>query len=110
MWEDELDESEMRSSLEVGMALDGEFPGGKKEALAVTILDADPVTVLKMPEDTTAPFWLAVSLAALFAGLLLRLHWLTALGATGVAGALVWWTWPRRPLLERRAATEEAHG
>ena len=103
LWEDQLDESDERSTLDEGMVLDH-----GKEALGVSLLDAEPQVILKMPEDTTAPFWLTVSCAVLFTGLLFHAWWAVILGGLGATGALVAWTWPRRKLLER-ASEEEAH-
>jgi len=105
LWEDDLGEDEHRSSIEEGMALDQ-----GKEALAVSILDAEPERILKMPEDTLAPFSLAVAAAVLFVGLLLHLWWLAALGGIGTVLALAAWNWPRRKLLEREPAPHEGIG
>ncbi len=99
LWEDALDETEHRSSFDEGMTLDE-----GKEALAVSILDAEPDRILKMPEDTTAPFWLTVATTVLFVGLLLRQWWLVAIGGVGVAAALAFWNRPRTNLLEREPA------
>ncbi len=99
LWEDALDENEHRSSFDEGMTLDD-----GKEALAVSILDAEPERILKMPEDTTAPFWLTVGTTVLFLGLLLRQWWLVAIGAVLVVAALAFWNRPRTNLLEREPA------
>jgi heme/copper-type cytochrome/quinol oxidase subunit 1 len=99
LWEDRLDESEARSNLEEGLILDC-----GKETLATTPLDAEPERILEMTGDTSAPFWLAVGMTALFAGLLLKL-WLVV-GAAGVIvlAALIFWMWPRHALHQREAA------
>ncbi len=98
LWEDQLQESDTRSSVDTGMILDD-----KKEFLAVTSLDGQPDMILKGPEDTLSPFFLATGLLVLFAGLLLNWWWLAGLGGLVVTGALFVWSWPRRYLLEREA-------
>ncbi|MGN6500476.1 MAG: hypothetical protein ACTHKM_10050, partial [Tsuneonella sp.] len=105
MWEDQLGEGEHRSSIAEGMVLDH-----GKEALAVSVLDAEPNRILRMPEDTLAPFCLAVAATVLFAGLLVHLWWLAAVGGFGVAAALFAWTRPRRELLEREPGAHPERG
>jgi cytochrome c oxidase subunit 1/cytochrome c oxidase subunit I+III len=111
LWEEQLEESEHRSSIEEGMTLEE-----GKEALAVSILDGEPERILKMPEDTTAPFWLTVATTVLFGGLLFREWWIVAIGGVGAIAALIEWNRPRRNLLERETvphrepATEGADG
>ncbi|RST31241.1 cytochrome c oxidase subunit I [Sphingomonas ginkgonis] len=99
LWEDRLQERDERSNLGEGMLLDQ-----GKLALATSSLDAEPLRILEMPEDTIIPFLLSVSLLLLFFGLLLKNVPLTLIG--GIAGALslVGWFWPRLGLLEREAA------
>ncbi|MGN6496192.1 MAG: cytochrome c oxidase subunit I, partial [Tsuneonella sp.] len=105
LWEDQLGEGEHRSSIAEGMVLDH-----GKEALAVSVLDAEPNRILRMPEDTPAPFCLAVAATVLFTGLLAHLWWLAAVGGLGVAAALFAWTRPRRELLEREPGAHPARG
>jgi cytochrome c oxidase subunit 1/cytochrome c oxidase subunit I+III len=64
--------------------------------LATSWLDAEPQAIAKMPEDTITPFLLALGMAAVFIGLVLKLSWLALAGAifTLVIGAL--WLWPQR--------------
>ncbi|WP_423141749.1 cytochrome c oxidase subunit I [Parablastomonas sp. CN1-191] len=103
LWEDMLDESEFRSALDEGMTLeDG------KEALAVSILDGEPDRILKMPEDTMAPFWLTAAVTLLFVGLLFHGWWLVGLAGLGAALALLAWNLPRLKLLEREPARRES--
>jgi heme/copper-type cytochrome/quinol oxidase subunit 1 len=62
--------------------------------LSTSALDAAPRAVAKMPEDTLAPFLLAVLLTALFTALLLKS--LVAAGAIAVAclAMAAYWLWP----------------
>nr|WP_253201527.1 cytochrome c oxidase subunit I [Sphingomonas quercus] len=99
LWEDDLDEGRARSTLDRGMTL-----AHGKEALATTSLDGEPDMILKMPEDTLAPLMLTLALTLLFAAMLGKLWWLAAIGSGAVLAALIFWTWPRRQLLEREAA------
>ena len=99
LWEDRLQESDKRSNLLEGLILDDE-----KEAIATSGLDAEPQRILKMPEDTLVPFFLAVALLLLFTGLLLQVTWLTILASAVIAVDLIMWFWPRLKLLEREPA------
>ncbi len=98
LWEAELKE-ELRSSLDRGLLLDK-----AKEALGTTPLDALPDMILRMPEDTTAPFVLTLGLGVLFTGMILKLWLLMLAGAIVLSAALVVWLWPRRELREREPA------
>jgi len=98
LWEGYLDE-EVRSSLDRGLLLDK-----AKESLGTTPLDALPDMILRMPEDTSAPFVLTLGLGALFAGLILKSWLLMICGLIILTAALLVWLWPRRELREREAA------
>jgi cytochrome c oxidase subunit I len=101
LWEDSLEEGEERSALHRGMTLDE-----GKEALSTTPMDAEPERIVKMPEDSYAPFLLTLALALLFTAMLLKLTLVIAIAIVAVVAALLLWLWPRRELLER----EPAHG
>ena len=88
-----------RSELRVGLALDR-----GKEALATTALDAVPDAILKMPDDSPAPFIVTLAMSVGFAGLLLQAWWLAGAGAIAVLAGLLVWLWPEREL-EQRAGT-----
>jgi cytochrome c oxidase subunit I+III len=93
LWEDRLEDTPHRSSLGEGMALEH-----GKEAIATSPLDAEPDLILKMPEDSLAPFILSLALTAFFAGLLVHLWWLAG-GATALGlFSLLVWLWPRAEL------------
>jgi len=99
LWENRLQESRARSTLDRGMTLDH-----GKETLTTTPMDAEPERIVEMPEGSYAPLLLTAGLATLFAGLALK-AWPIA-GASGllVFAALLFWLWPRRQLLERAPA------
>lgn len=93
LWEDRLDETHGETSLKRGLVLDK-----GKEALATTILDAEPDVILKMPEDTPWPFLTTVAMGAGFTGLLLHWWWFAAASWLAVGVALLFWLWPRANL------------
>jgi hypothetical protein len=109
LWEDRLNESSARSSLDEGYLL---LQG--RETLATTPLDARPDLILKMPQDSYAPFYLGLFCALMFAGLLL--HWWDFAGLMAIAGgiALTAWLWPSKKLEQSvpamRPAKETEHG
>lgn len=102
LWEDQLDEDPSRSSIRRGMSLDD-----GKEAIMTSPIDGEPERIVKMPDDSIAPFLLTLAILLFFVGLLLRLFIVAAIGLAAVIAALIFWNWPRRELLERK---EPAHG
>jgi hypothetical protein len=107
LWEDRLQESEARSSLNCGLQLQT-----AKETIGTTALDAVPDMILEMPEDSFAPLCVAIGLSVTFAGLLLKGWSAVWIGALIVALSILSWLWPRRQLREREPApaSESAHG
>ena len=99
LWEDRLAESGERSVLDRGMVLDN-----GREALAVTPLDAEPELILKMPEDSVAPFLLTAAMSVMFVGLLVHAWIVAGVAMGGVLGALIAWLWPRRSLAQTSGA------
>jgi len=93
LWEDQLRESEQRSSIGEGLVLDH-----GRETIATSPLDGDPDLILKMPEDSYAPFILTVASAAGFAGLLVHWWWLAAVSGLFAVLAIILWLWPERRL------------
>jgi cytochrome c oxidase subunit I len=105
LWEDWLTEGEGRSSLETGYLL---MEG--RETLGTTPIDARPDIILKMPEDSYAPFFLGLFSSLIFAGLLLH-AWDFAGLMTAAAGlALIAWLWPSRALAQRVPAVKPDKG
>jgi cytochrome c oxidase subunit 1/cytochrome c oxidase subunit I+III len=101
LWEDRLDtEKEDRSTPHRGFVLDH-----GKETLGTTMLDAVPDVIVKMPDDSLAPFVLSLALAALFSAMMLEAWWW--LGASVVAILIITavWLWPQDALGEREGAT-----
>ncbi|RAR49319.1 cytochrome c oxidase subunit I+III [Paraburkholderia unamae] len=72
-----------------------------REALGVTPLMGDPDVILKMPEDSYAPFVLGVASTLVFVGLLLHSGSITALAGAICALSLIAWLWPQRSLGQR---------
>ncbi|HEX6534533.1 MAG TPA: cytochrome c oxidase subunit I [Gemmatimonadaceae bacterium] len=96
LWEDRLPPSgetargEERSSVFRGPVLDD-----KRETLGTSPLEADTMSVLRMPEDSPWPFLLTVALALVFYGAVFGVWWLAIAGAAGVLATLAGWFWPR---------------
>ena len=93
LWEDRLEESEARTSLIEGYLLDH-----GRETIGTTPMDADIDLILKMPEDSYAPFMLSVAISAFFVALLLHWWWLAGAGAFAIIGAIIIWLWPEHDL------------
>ena len=75
-----------------------------KEALATTFLDAEPDAILKMPEDTPAPFLVTVAMSVLFTALLIKLTWIAIAAGVVIFLSLLVWLWPERSLGQRAGA------
>jgi len=105
LWEEELEDTEGRSSLDRGLLLDQ-----GRETLGTSALDGEPNLILEMPGDTLAPLVLALGLTIGFISAIPHLWWLMAAGVGVVAVALLMWFWPRRVHTGEAAATEAAHG
>jgi cytochrome c oxidase subunit 1/cytochrome c oxidase subunit I+III len=97
LWEGRLGEGDGQSRLQSGPVL-----AEGREAVATSVLDAQPDAILKMPPDTAVPLWCAVALAAIFFSILFQLWWLAGLGLLGCIAAAVAWLRPSR--LERVSA------
>jgi heme/copper-type cytochrome/quinol oxidase subunit 1 len=97
LWESRLAEGPYRSDLQKGLPLDH-----GKETLGTSTLDAEPVVILRMPEDSLLPLLLALALTALFGGLIARVWWIAGLSV--IIGLIIqlFWLWPRVHLGERR--------
>jgi len=93
LWEERLNESPERSSLNTGYLLNQ-----GRETLATTVLDAEPDLILKMPGDSLAPLILALALGLLFVGLIVHSAGVTGAAALGTAVAILVWLWPQRSL------------
>ena len=96
LWEDRLNDSEDRSSLDEGYLLDK-----GRETIGTTPLDAAPDIILRMPDDSYTPFLVGLFGSLMLAGLLL--HWWQIAGGLGFASAvsLIAWMWPRAALGQR---------
>jgi cytochrome c oxidase subunit I len=96
LWEGRLeDHSGGRSSLDRGMVLDH-----GRETIGVSMLDAEPDVILKMPGDSFAPLVMALAMSLLFSGLLIHAWWLAAIGAVAVALDVMFWLWPEQQLAQ----------
>lgn len=91
LWEDRLQESNQRSSITNGFALDH-----GRETIATTPLDAEPDAVLKMPDDSFAPLFLALSLTALFIAMLAKSLDGGIVACLAILASMLLWLWPAR--------------
>ncbi len=89
LWEDRIPENETRSNLTEGYLL-----AEGRETIGTTPIDAAPQVVFKMPEDSYAPFSLALFCALMFVGLLLQAWDYAALAALLTAASIIAWVWP----------------
>ena len=108
LWEERLNQSEgSRSQIETGLLLDH-----GKEALGTTTLDAEPNIILKMPDDTLVPLYLALSMTVVATGLGLVNWWVVAVGGALTATCILAWLWPEARLGETAAPAtgEPRHG
>jgi cytochrome c oxidase subunit 1/cytochrome c oxidase subunit I+III len=108
LWEDRLgdpDRSE-KSIIHAGLALEQ-----GKETLATTPLDAEPDLIVKMPDDTPVPLFLALSMTVIAVGLALVAWWVVIVGIICVAVSIFAWLWPEVKLGETAvpAVTETPH-
>ena len=71
-----------------------------KEALATTVLDAEPDVISKMPQDSPWPFFLTLAMSVAFAAMLAQLWWGTAFATVSVAICIGFWLWPRQRRLQ----------
>ncbi|HET7062189.1 MAG TPA: cytochrome c oxidase subunit I [Nitrosospira sp.] len=105
LWEDRLNEGGARSNLTEGMLLaDG------RETVSTSPIDARPMAIFKMPEDSYTPFFLGLFISLVFVGLLLHWWLFTAASATAGAIALATWLWPREELAQRATTQGATHG
>lgn len=96
LWEDRLNETPERSSIQEGyLLMDG------RETLGTSAIDAVPSAILRMPGDAYSPFYLGLFVSLCFVGLLVQSTSLVVCALIGVAGAMTAWMWPRRKLGQR---------
>lgn len=81
-----------------------------RETLGTSPIDAKPVAILKMPEDSYTPFLVGLFVSLLFVGLLLHSWTFTALMTISSCAALSVWMWPRRKLGQRSVGAPRGAG
>jgi cytochrome c oxidase subunit I+III len=102
LWEDRLGHVESRSVLDSDIVLDR-----GRETLATSALDAEAQSILRMPDDSLAPFLLAICLMVGVFALLWGLGWVAA--GSGLAAVLVTAHW-LAPQAGPVPSEESAHG
>jgi cytochrome c oxidase subunit 1/cytochrome c oxidase subunit I+III len=99
LWEDRLDETADRSTIDRGLVLDE-----GKETVGITVLDAEPDVILKMPGDTLLPLLAALGMMVMFCGMLFINFWVIGAGAVWTALVLLIWLAPRNHASTERPA------
>ena len=99
LWEDRLNETADRSTVRGGFVLDE-----GKETVGITVLDAEPDVILKMPGDSLLPVLAALGMMVIFCGMLSINYWVMAAGAVWTALLLMVWLVPRDHANTERAA------
>ncbi len=66
---------------------------GRREAVVTTVLDAEPIQVLRVAGPTSITLWAAGTLGAAFIFATFHWWWLTGLSAFGALVSIIWWHW-----------------
>ena len=105
LWEDQLGDAtpgmipgEGHSHVSEGVVL-----AEGRETFGTSPLEAHPLHVLHMPEDSMFPLLLAVAMLGTAYGLVFSLWWLAILGGVGMLACLIGWLWPRHLVTGERA-------
>jgi cytochrome c oxidase subunit 1/cytochrome c oxidase subunit I+III len=96
LWEDRLGEGTGKSALDSGMVLDD-----GKETIATTVIDGEPDLILRMPDDSVAPFVTTLAISVFFTGMLMNSFAAMGAAAAAILLCLLWWLWPRAHLKQR---------
>jgi hypothetical protein len=72
--------------------------------IASTWLDAEPIGLARMPEDTLLPLFLTIGMTAFFAAVVVPQLWIALAAAVVCLILMAFWMWPK-PL---KAVTTEA--
>lgn len=89
LWEDRLGEGTGRSSLDYGPVL-----ASGKEMMVTSMLDAEPVLVSKVADDSAWPLLAALAMGGFFAALLLHWEYVAAAMAVSMLLCAFIWNWP----------------
>ncbi|HTK29672.1 MAG TPA: cytochrome c oxidase subunit I [Vicinamibacterales bacterium] len=66
----------------------------QRVAAVTTVLDAEPVGVAKMADDTATPLYMAIALTVLFSALLLKAMWVALAAVAACLLVAAAWLWP----------------
>ena len=64
--------------------------------LATTALDAEPVAISRMPEDTIAPLAMALAMTLFFVALLFKWLWIVLVAVILMLAVNAVWLWPEK--------------
>lgn len=90
LWEERLAETSDRSTIDRGLVLDE-----GKETVGISVLDAEPDVILKMPGDSLLPLLAALGMTVIFSGMLFINYWVMAAGGVWTGLVLLVWLAPR---------------
>lgn len=76
-----------------------------REVLVTSLLDAEPVHRIRMPDDSIWPFLTALATAGLFVGSVFT-PWAVPIGAIPVGIGLLGWLWPRQKDYDEQVTLE----
>ncbi|MBW3608477.1 MAG: cbb3-type cytochrome c oxidase subunit I, partial [Actinobacteria bacterium] len=92
----------------VSLLLAGD-PGGEREVIRTSVLDAQPEAVVRLTSASYTPLVAAAGLIPFFAGLLAKLPLLSIAGAALTAAAFLKWGWKGGQGPEHGAGDEQRH-
>ncbi len=102
LWEDRIHEGTGRSEITRGPILDK-----GKEMIVTSMLDAEPVLVAKLPEDSLWPFLATLAMTGFFVALLGSWNYAAGIMAVALLLCAFFWNWPRASLEQ---ITRPRHG
>ena len=87
------DDKDLLNTIDEGRGLLADAREGKRETLVTSVLDAQPVQVLRVGGPTWLPMIAAIGLGGVFIFATWHLWWLSFLGGVVFLGAVLTWLW-----------------
>jgi cytochrome c oxidase subunit I len=67
----------------------------RRVTITTSPLDATPIALAKMPEDSLMPFLIAVAMTVVFSALIVKAMWIVLAGVLGCLATAAIWLWPK---------------